>query len=80
MRFENESREQYLERWSLTCGRQWPNLDPQEKKHLFEHVSECDFPETLAAYQAMGKRAGFQNVVSLFNDPYRIHELVCFYV
>lgn len=79
MRLANESRKQYLKRWLATCENHWPALDPHEKKHLFEHVCECDFPENLSAYQAMGKRAGFQKVTSLFGDAWRIHELVCFH-
>ncbi|MFA6600121.1 MAG: phosphohistidine phosphatase SixA [Candidatus Omnitrophota bacterium] len=79
MRVHAETREAYLARWEEVCRTHWPLLEDGEKKRLTAHVRESDFPEDLRTCQALGQKAGFKSVESLYQDPYKIHELVCFH-
>jgi SAM-dependent methyltransferase len=79
MRKENETREEYLERWYGVCRSQWTGFEPQERDQIHEHILQSDFPETFSTLRKIGKESGFRRVESERIDPFGIHEWVCFY-
>ena len=79
MRRENETREEYLERWYGVCRSRWTGFEPQERDQIHEHISQSDFPETFSTLRKIGKESGFRRVERERIDPCGIHEWVCFY-
>jgi len=76
---EGESRPQFLERWWSACQAQWTALTAKEREDIRRHVFSADFPETISFLEQIGHQHGFRRVESLFCDPDRLYQLVCFH-
>jgi cyclopropane fatty-acyl-phospholipid synthase-like methyltransferase len=64
-----ESRAGYLERWKSYFEQHWTICTPEEKVAIWEHVSECDHPESPEQFDASALHAGFTACEHLFTDP-----------
>jgi ubiquinone/menaquinone biosynthesis C-methylase UbiE len=73
---EGESRQSYYERWEENARRRFVVLQPAEMEDLLAHVRACDLPETLSAYNELGEAAGFEQVISVAQDPERLNRLI----
>jgi len=65
---DGESRETYLKRWEHNARSTFNALNDSELTMLIEHIRSCDYPESLATYEDIGARAGFDRVASLAED------------
>jgi len=75
-REEGEARRDYLQRWEMNARQRFVALEPEEIDELLDHVWECDFPETVAAYRKLGSASGFEQVRPLVNDAERLNRLI----
>ena len=73
---EGESRQVYYERWEENARRSFNALEPAEMEELLAHVRACDIPETLSAYEELGRAAGFERVIPVARDAERLNRLV----
>jgi cyclopropane fatty-acyl-phospholipid synthase-like methyltransferase len=74
---EDESREQFLERWEGMSKDLWVDLTTTELKKIHDHVFNNDFPEKLSTLEHMGREQGFSSLSLLYQDPEKICTLVC---
>ena len=65
-----------MQRWETNARRTFTVLEPDEMEELLDHVRECDFPESVSAYQELGKEAGFDQIVPIARDTERLNRLV----
>ncbi len=79
MCLEGEERTTFLERWRQICQCEWSQLSQEEKDGIYEHVRSSDFSEPTSRLKALGEQGGFSRVELFFEDPCRLHQLVCFY-
>lgn len=77
-RAEEESREQYLERWIQHADSRYVELQAEEKALLFDHVRARDFPVSQSAFQALGRQAGLEHFAVLLEDHARLNALMTF--
>jgi hypothetical protein len=73
---DGETRDQYMERFAGVNRPAWTFLTPEEWAQIDYHVTTCDFPETSATWQELGRKAGFSDARELFCDPtgfYRVY-------
>ena len=75
---EEESRDDYLERWINHAENRYVELHADEKALLFDHVRARDFPVSHATIQALGRQAGLARVDVLLEDRERLNALVTF--
>ena len=75
---EDESREEYLQRWVHFAKTSYVALDKAEINLLVDHVLKHDFPETLATYQSIGTATGYGKFEVLEQDPEKLNHLVIF--
>ena len=73
---EGESRQSYYERWEANARRSYQALEPAEMEELLEHVRACDIPETVSAYEELGRAAGFEHVFPVARDEERLNRLI----
>ena len=73
---DNESRDDYLDRFEHQARENYCNLSDSEMTTLITHVRGCDFPETVATYQALAIRAGFSQARPLLRDETTLHRLI----
>ncbi len=67
-RRNKESREDYMDRWMLDARTNWSTLTEADLVAVEGHVTNFDFPETLADYDRLALEAGFDSVETLFRD------------
>jgi ubiquinone/menaquinone biosynthesis C-methylase UbiE len=75
-REEGEARRAYLQRWEANARRTFVALEPEEIEELLDHVRECDFPESVAAYRKFGSEAGFDQVMPVAQDAKRLNRFI----
>ena len=71
--YGGESRAGYLERWKDCLDRHWTGFTLEEKALIWEHVSECDYPESPERFVEIARWAGFSSCDHLLTDPYRFY-------
>jgi len=74
---EDESRDQFLERWWRTCQGLWGSLSAAELEQIRLHVVNHDFPEKLSILEQVGRQQGFSGLSRLYQDPEQICTLIC---
>jgi SAM-dependent methyltransferase len=73
---DHESREDYLDRFERQARAHYRALNDSEMTTLITHVRGCDYPETVATYQALGLQAGFSRLRTLLRDETSLHQLI----
>jgi SAM-dependent methyltransferase len=73
---DHESREDYLDRFERQARETYRALSDTEMTTLITHVRDCDYPETVATYQALGLLAGFSRARPLLRDETSLHQLI----
>ena len=73
---DNESRDDYLDRFEGQARKYYRALNDTEMTTLMTHVRNCDYPETVATYQALGVQAGFSQACQLLRDEASLHQLI----
>jgi ubiquinone/menaquinone biosynthesis C-methylase UbiE len=73
---ENETREQYLDRWVDMARENYVALNQAEMTCLVDHVRANDFPGTLSGYQSISRLAGFGRFNVLARDQDKLNHLV----
>lgn len=73
-----ETRDDYMERFVRLVREEWTSLTPDEMRGVEEHVTTCDFPETLETYCAMAGAAGFDGGEVIFADVSELYTMVAF--
>ena len=74
---EDESREEFLERWARMSKNLWVGLTTAELEKIHDHIFNHDFPEKLSTLDHMGRQQGFSSLSLLYQDPEKICTLVC---
>lgn len=65
VREENQTREQYLEKYLRMMQTEWTVIEQQQIEEVCRHVATYDFPETFPALAVMAQAAGFRDVREL---------------
>jgi len=73
---DNESRDDYLDRFERQARENYQALNDTEMTTLITHVRGCDYPETVATYQVLGFQAGFSRARPLLRDETSLHQLI----
>jgi hypothetical protein len=50
-------------------------LSKDEWEQIDDHVTTCDFPESVAMWLGLGRKAGFSTVRQVFSDPTGFYRL-----
>lgn len=61
-----QTRQQYLDTYFQNVAKKWTSLDEQEMSLLYEHVSNKDFPETIASMESWAIQANFSRVAQIW--------------
>ena len=75
---ERESREAWYDRIEEIIRTRWTALSTDEHDMLVQHIRQCDMPETLSGWQALGLEAGFRKARLLFQTPDDLVAVICF--
>jgi cyclopropane fatty-acyl-phospholipid synthase-like methyltransferase len=78
-RLPDETREDYLPRYTQNLEKHWELMTKQELSQLIEHITNNDFPETLSTIINLAQAAGFKNYQCLYQDPFLTSKLLCFW-
>jgi hypothetical protein len=73
-----EAREGFLQRAETTTRSVWTALSGEEMDETVHHIRTCDFPETVATWEAMGRAAGFGRAIKLYDGPEDLFALFSF--
>jgi len=73
---EDESRQNYLQRWESNARCKFAALEPDEMEELLAHVRACDRPETYSTYRKLGEAAGFEHATQIAQDEERLNRLI----
>jgi len=73
-----ETCDAYMRRFMHLVREDWTSLTPDEMDGVAEHVTKCDFPETLETYRAMASEAGFDGGEVIFTDSSELYTMVVF--
>ena len=68
-RRDGEDRPAYLDRFEDIGRRAWTELTPLEFADALKHVRTCDLPETVSAWERLGREAGFASSRELYKSP-----------
>ena len=77
-RFDDETREAWLERFEERWRSRQSVLTSEEWSAMVDHVRTADFPETVSAWLAMGHEAGFSDGRELLQAPFDVGRVYCF--
>jgi SAM-dependent methyltransferase len=69
-RFDDESREAWLDRFEDRWQARQSALTAEEWSAMVDHVRAADFPETLSGWLGMGREAGFGESAELLQAPF----------
>ena len=69
-RFDDESREAWLERFEERWQSRLSHLTAEEWSAMVDHVRTADFPETVSGWLGMGREAGFGEGGELLQAPF----------
>ncbi len=75
-RNEDETRDEYLQRWIEFAKKNYKALDHEEMACLADHVRSNDFPETLFTYRIIAQAAGYNMFDILLQDREKLNHLV----
>ncbi|MBW4552523.1 MAG: methyltransferase domain-containing protein [Aphanocapsa sp. GSE-SYN-MK-11-07L] len=78
MRRDQESRDDYMQRYLAHIQQDWTQMQPQEVAAINQHITEYDFPETLAELEDLAQINGFQTAECLYTDAAIAAKLLCF--
>jgi cyclopropane fatty-acyl-phospholipid synthase-like methyltransferase len=78
MRRDQESRADYMQRYLAHIQQEWTQMQPHEVAAINQHITEYDFPETLAELEDLAKTSGFQQTECLYTDTPIAAKLLCF--
>lgn len=76
IRDPGEDRDAVLARWWRWVESAWTGLSADDRERVREHVFACDYPETLADFDAWCRAAGFAGTRVRFRDGERLYALV----
>ena len=68
-----ETREEFLDRWKASLEHDWQAFTSEERKIIWEHVSQYDFPENLRTFERIACEGGFRSLEHLYTDPFRFY-------
>ena len=68
-----ETREEFLDRWKASLEHDWQAFTSKERKTIWEHVSQYDFPENLRTFERIAFEGGFRSLEHLYTDPFRFY-------
>jgi len=68
-RLEDESREQFVERFATFADGHWPAMTREQREQIVAHVRAADLPETGSGWLALARQAGFASAAEVFADP-----------
>jgi SAM-dependent methyltransferase len=74
---EGEDRTSWMRRWDLQKPL-WTAYSEDEWNAMAAHVHAADFPETDAAWKALGHDAGFAETLELYMTPSDLFRMYCF--
>ena len=75
---EDETRDEYLERWIEHADGRYQVLLPEEKQLLFNHVRSRDYPVSEKTWQSLGQQSGLQDFQVLLRDYAPLNGLAIF--
>jgi ubiquinone/menaquinone biosynthesis C-methylase UbiE len=78
MRRDQESRDAYMQRYLAHIQQDWTQMHPQEIDFISQHITEHDFPETLAELEQLAQTQGFKQTGCLYTDAPIAAKLICF--
>ncbi len=78
MRREQESRAAYMQRYLAHIQQDWTQMQPPEVAAINQHITEYDFPETLAELAELANTHGFKQTECLYTDAAIAAKLLCF--
>lgn len=79
VRFSEENRESYIERYLENVWRDWSLLSPQELEMVASHMRSSDFPETQETWCQLARKHGFTQDECLYRDPLDTTRILCLY-
>jgi ubiquinone/menaquinone biosynthesis C-methylase UbiE len=68
-----ETREEFLDRWRASLEHDWQAFTSEERRTIWEHVSQYDFPENLRTFERIAFEGGFRSLEHLYTDPFRFY-------
>lgn len=68
-RMDGEGRPAYLDRFEAVGRKDWTALSIDEFNGALSHVRNCDLPETVSDWIALGQEAGFAQAAELYCSP-----------
>ena len=77
-REQQETREDYLNRYLSWVGQQWHSLTPEEFAIVKNHARTSDFPETREILESMSAPSGFRSCQCLLEDSYHSNILLAY--
>jgi ubiquinone/menaquinone biosynthesis C-methylase UbiE len=78
MRRGQESREAYMQRYLAHIQQDWTQMQSEEINLLRQHITEHDFPETLAELEQLAQTEGYSQTECLYTDAPIAAKLICF--
>ncbi|BAY90167.1 MULTISPECIES: class I SAM-dependent methyltransferase [unclassified Tolypothrix] len=79
VRKEEETQEQYCQRYSKNMRRNWTALSPQDISIIENHVYKYDFPETQTTLGKLTQKHNFIRVECLYKDTSDTAQFLCIY-
>ncbi len=64
-----ESRQDYMRKFTAHAEQNFSALSAPEKQLMIDHVTSCDFPESVETYFDLAESAGFSSGALLFSAP-----------
>ncbi|MFL5332484.1 MAG: hypothetical protein ACJ8H8_04765 [Geminicoccaceae bacterium] len=78
-RFDDESREAWLERCEDRWGACLHILTAEKWSAMADHGRAANFPETVSTWLGMGREAGFSRVSKLLQARFDLARVYCFW-
>jgi len=75
---QGESREAWLDRIEKIIRTRWTALSKDELDTILQHVRQCDIPETVSDWQALGREVGFTEARLFYRDADDLFAVICF--
>jgi len=73
---EEETREEYQNRWWATCQNDWSAVSDDDKRSFRDHVFTSDFPESHSVYRRLAREAGFHGADLLMKDSKELYGML----
>ncbi|BAY99339.1 type 12 methyltransferase [Tolypothrix tenuis PCC 7101] len=79
VRQEEETQEQYCQRYSENMHQNWTELSSQDISIIENHVYKYDFPETQATLYRLAQKHNFIRLECLYKDTSNTAQFLCIY-